>query len=513
MENTAAGIIPILNLQLRPPDTGMMIHPEDLILFREKGIKVVVTCHEFMLNAVCRKADLNAFSLEYFREADRVIFFNEQDRNLATRQLVGLEGKSSLSQVMVPGSLRSPLGAGSDFSIEQRLAAPPNILFFGSLRKNKGFELIPPMAQALVKQGVQGAKIIVVGEPSDFRLVAELLVKSCGVDRMVQLLPLLDTQYKLKTAAQLPDIINELHDIIRALISSGKKQEFIAWVQQLPIELPIEFHFSVAPEQIERLFTQCKYAFACDSPKGFAMNASAMITMLAHGCILFATGGCCTPGLAVVGPAVKITGAYGREVATHFINAIAEREREQRQDLKGSQNFRYLQDLINFFDVYFSPRAIMKGVPGEIARLGLDTVFAKARGQEVKLSGSSATGRTPASPIIDIATVAPIRQSADLGIVSAPRETEMKRDGELRISRYPLISPEVRDNPRVFLFHGHRTFDADEAPVVKIAKPPAWTQKKSGASEELSSQVPRDEERGKDEQEEEEDKTPNPGPW
>lgn len=65
-------VVPILNLQLRPPETGFAFIPEDIEDFRRSGIKVNVTCHEYELNR--DRAHLQDVLHGYFKAADSVTF-------------------------------------------------------------------------------------------------------------------------------------------------------------------------------------------------------------------------------------------------------------------------------------------------------------------------------------------------------------------------------------------------------------------------------------------------------
>lgn len=280
----------MLNLQIRPPDTGMMIRPDDLDEFRQKNIRVIVTCHEYMLN-IGRRSELNTISQSYFQHADRVIFFNEQDGMAAiekSRSIVPpysppLYQKTSLAQVAVPGSLcirgnisappMPPILRGAP---EELLAKRPNnILFFGLIRRGKGFDnIIPSMTTELLqkqRQGhLQGVKIIVVGGVSDISLVAELISSS----------------FKTKTP------VNEVE---RTIMENRRCRRQVLFGLTLPPDSPIEFHLDKPHEDLPSIFATCKYACLYGETKGFAFNASSMITVLAHGCILFANTGNCTP--------------------------------------------------------------------------------------------------------------------------------------------------------------------------------------------------------------------------
>lgn len=418
---TPKGTMPILNLQIRPPDTGMMIWPEDIVQFRAEGIRVVITCHEYRLNGI-RGNTANKVSQLYFDQADHIIFFNEQDRLTAIKDfeqrheggffpLDLLSKKSSLSQVGVPlslglcggGSLDSGASASLEHSIPlltedlQGLAKrEPNIIFFGSIREGKGFEAAVSLARCFMERrnvpGFEDARIIIAGEPSEYRLVTRLLVDSFGLDRIKDQCGNLEVFFDgaerevmdRDKQKKLTLVLFELSKKIQELISTGKKGVFIAWANKLqedfPIgssqRLPIEFHFSVPPEHMPRIFSRCKYAFACDTPKGFALNASAMITMLAQACVLFSRAGCCTPGVSISesGEPVRLGAKYKDRIAG-LAKAVVEELVKREEDM--SLNLQQLDIQQRYFREYFTRDAILHGVIREADRIGLEEVFSR----------------------------------------------------------------------------------------------------------------------------------------
>lgn len=68
----------LVNLQLRPPETGFLFRPQDLQQFKELGIKLWITCHEYELNY--DRQWLQSLMHPYFTIADKVLFFNDQDQ-------------------------------------------------------------------------------------------------------------------------------------------------------------------------------------------------------------------------------------------------------------------------------------------------------------------------------------------------------------------------------------------------------------------------------------------------
>jgi len=73
----------ILNLQLRPPESGFIFTVKDLTKLKTDNFKICITCHEYKLNF--DRKWLQSIMHPYFKEADLVIFFNKKDRSNACK--------------------------------------------------------------------------------------------------------------------------------------------------------------------------------------------------------------------------------------------------------------------------------------------------------------------------------------------------------------------------------------------------------------------------------------------
>lgn len=73
----------IINLQLRPPETGFLFNPQDLLELQENEFKICITCHEYKLNY--DRKWLQSILHPYFEVADLVFFFNEKDISNANK--------------------------------------------------------------------------------------------------------------------------------------------------------------------------------------------------------------------------------------------------------------------------------------------------------------------------------------------------------------------------------------------------------------------------------------------
>ena len=188
----AARVVPILNLQLRAPETGFAFMPEDLEDFKRAGIKVNVTCHEYKLNNTRRH--LQSVLHGYFKAADSVTFFNPKDRHnackhadksafadktkfpegdglFATLLPYGLESKAFLTRVPPTVSYVRP-------TFKEFQERPPNLIAFGLIRENKGFEEALDIAESInnrVWPLGKKPKMIIAGAPSSPALLSKII--------------------------------------------------------------------------------------------------------------------------------------------------------------------------------------------------------------------------------------------------------------------------------------------------------------------------------------------------
>jgi hypothetical protein len=187
-------VTPILNLQLRAPETGFAFMPEDLQQFKAKGIKVNVTCHEYKLNNTRRH--LQSVLHEYFNAADTVTFFNPKDENNACKHAnqtafedtvkFPVEGaeKKLFSLPSYPLSSKTLLTRVPPTVKYERpeIAAfekrPPNLIAFGLIRENKGFEEAIDIAKNINKKiwtADKKPRMIIAGAPGSSKLLAKII--------------------------------------------------------------------------------------------------------------------------------------------------------------------------------------------------------------------------------------------------------------------------------------------------------------------------------------------------
>jgi hypothetical protein len=313
------GAINILNLQIRPPETGMLLFPGDFQRFKDAKVRITVTCHEYALYDDIGRRDkrqLNQRSRKYFDAADQVVFFNEEDKARAYADYIHYDkapekadaflNKTFLSKVATPLSLgvsevgyQPPiLAMEPDVFLDRQ----PNILMFGAIRQGKGFEQVIFLAEQLARCQTNGempetARVIVAGTPNDLITVASLLIKSFSKEMLIETFGLASataspTGFKSALHGQLcmANMDESLSGRMRKLLRNIHNNHTLPGRK-----LPIQFYFSLPPGELLKLFHACKYVYARDEHKGFACNASAMITALSQGCILIANQGSCTP--------------------------------------------------------------------------------------------------------------------------------------------------------------------------------------------------------------------------
>jgi glycosyltransferase involved in cell wall biosynthesis len=260
----------IFNLQFRPPDSGLMFMPEDIRFFQSKKVKVVITCHDWV--ALKNKPHIQKVALEYFRCADLSIFLNLADQKAV------LDSIFKVDRVRIPTSLSVvPLTiTGLSLpSVESIFSRPPNILVFGIVRRNKGFEEAIALARLIKEREGFIGKVIIAGK---------LLQREYTVHRIIA--PALG----LGRAEAV------------ALCEEWRANEYtLEWIQekltchnQFPSDtaLPVEIYFNPSAEKMQAIIQQCKYSYKADG-KGFCNNASSMINMLGN-TILFSKWGCLT---------------------------------------------------------------------------------------------------------------------------------------------------------------------------------------------------------------------------
>jgi hypothetical protein len=295
-------VTPILNLQLRPPETGFAFIPEDIRAFQEAGIKVNVTCHEYKLNNTRRH--LQAIMHGYFEAADSVSFFNAKDLNNASRHAnrsafddktkFPLGGKDVEPFKHDPYDLRSktlltrvpPTVAYQRPTLEEFETRPPNMIAFGLIRENKGFEQALDIARNInEREWADGAKprMIIAGAPSSPGLLARIIETKFDDISIARI--------RAENGGQ------ELTQIISAQMEGRQIERFVQDLSKrgdLREKNPIDICLNVPQKEMPGLFSRAKYAVRIDN-KGWANNASGSINAFANGCVVYTGWGMDTP--------------------------------------------------------------------------------------------------------------------------------------------------------------------------------------------------------------------------
>jgi hypothetical protein len=263
----------IFHLQLRTPETGCMFLPEDLKKMRDQGIQVVVTCHEWQLNN--HRPWYQDQALKYFQQVDKVIFLNPDDAahavNYATVNTPGKKfpSKYGVSAVPVTVNIENPP------TVDEVVRRDKNIITFGLIRPNKGFEQSVALAREIKTSGLEGCKVLIAGKPVSFEYFIKLATDVLALKQ--------DDKLKLKEAWD-KDPVKLLE--FKKTVSNLQKEN-------RPDALPAEFHIDLSEQELNTLISKSKYAYKPDN-KGFANNASAIINLLANGCVTFAKWGSLT---------------------------------------------------------------------------------------------------------------------------------------------------------------------------------------------------------------------------
>jgi len=223
----------ILILQYRVPETGIVFYPDDITLFQQHSIDVILVCHEIAINVV--RPYLKKIIVKMCNASNLTFFFNHSDYEEAKK--VGFNGKYAFTQGLI--TLDIPYE-----KLVPTLERPSNILYFGLIRPNKGFLNILEMAELLKKKRV-GMKIYVMGK--------------CEIDN--------------------PIIKSWIERIKSPVVDSNLKVESV-------YRDVIEIKLNPTDDEIFRISNLCQYSYKTDG-KGFANNASSLINVMALGCILF----------------------------------------------------------------------------------------------------------------------------------------------------------------------------------------------------------------------------------
>ncbi len=223
----------ILIIQFRAPETGIVFFPEDILLFKNNSIKVIIVCHELFINFV--RPYLKNITIKVCNQANLTFFFNKIDYEEAVK--FGFKNKYAFTQGLI--TLNIPYNR-----LIPTLDRPSNILFFGLIRPNKGFLNTLEMAKIL-KEKKENMKIYVLGK--------------CEINN-----PLIKAWIKKINSDVVDPDLNVLS----------------------PYKDYIEIILNPSDEQIFEKANLCQYAYKSDG-KGFANNASSLLNLMALGCILF----------------------------------------------------------------------------------------------------------------------------------------------------------------------------------------------------------------------------------
>ena len=316
--NTPDGCESVLNLTIRPPETGCMLSPDDLEFFKDNGIRVVVTCHEYTLNTVyiSNRVKHNNTALRYFSKADEVVFLNKscydnaiKDLNKKSQAELGTGNQLKAKSHICPIPVTVPVKPSERQKVDAKLKRDPNILVFGNFRRLKGFEEACRAAviASMIKKGQWDTKLPPGYDFKKDQTLAEYLQnpddnqKTLLKDQLQKtkvifagsVNPDFPEVYKmiLKTLRDFPDSVEVYPDPTQIMGVFGKcfnLDEVIGFCDGKNYEQlkKIKDQYSISGDDLTKLAQRCKYAYKGDQT-GMRDNASAIISTLDQGCVTY----------------------------------------------------------------------------------------------------------------------------------------------------------------------------------------------------------------------------------
>ncbi|MDF3047947.1 MAG: hypothetical protein K0R73_1065 [Candidatus Midichloriaceae bacterium] len=366
----------IFHLQLRAPETGCMIHPQELSGLKEAVSKFVITCHEWIQQSNNQE---RIKQLEYIKYADRTIFLNEADK------------RESEIENSVISNVTATIPTNLSFDVNAFLRRPANILIFGLIRKDKGFEEGIKIAEELAKISFP-IRVVFAGKPYDLTLSRKLIkakysdeAQDFGDELKIHQAKEL-TKYQSELARQELKKLNidqtdlmlvndkqSMLDVLEKHGLSGQSRRMSAFYRaNLPKELrekittefysqfsyqdstikeknPIDLHFDVDGEKLDELAKTCKYYVKLEK-KGFANNSSSIINALCRYLIVFSYKGELTNDAFINGKykdamvlLEKKDGEKALDYVQEIISTIDTREKEPQEANRAS--FEQLKDI------------------------------------------------------------------------------------------------------------------------------------------------------------------------
>lgn len=310
----------VLDIHIRPPDTGVFITPKDIKRIQSHGIKVNITVHEYKQNYTRRY--LQQYTHDLLREADSVLFFNERDRDNAcyaakhgdcdrrntdpVKRKAEVGDKELETYPVDPYDLQSKSGltvASQKLSSVPKdwrdiLDKEPNILSFGTIRPGKGFEEALSLAQCIrednlsIKQKIGKVPVVILaGDPQNRKLMQSIVEERFGKNA-VEL-------YQQQNGFDKRFSNQQKRDYWKKLVNTLNK------TKQLHNPY-IEIHPWCEPYELEELKDRCKYVCRMDD-MGMRNNGSAIISVLDVG-IVYSKFGAVTDDIYCKG------GKYGNAV-------------------------------------------------------------------------------------------------------------------------------------------------------------------------------------------------------
>jgi hypothetical protein len=371
----------ILHLQLRFPETGCMVHFNEIKKF---NIPIVITCHEFFI----LQSEQRKETLKYLTLANKVIFFNQRDLDEAINFTGSklLRENCSLSQVAPTLKLTKELS-----TIEVKLTKK-NILCFGLMRENKGFDIGIELAKQISSfnllnpnnSPLNKTKVIFAGKPHHEVILKRIVCAKFGLDLSTfhdpnwemdylrslfigehlknfllgNIGPFSDQSYTLLVEEIKKKIISSdnLKTAIKNILGKNVPTETVlsfysSVVQSKQEKLdtrikylvdhyqernPISWRLNVTPKQLDELAEQSKYCLKIEG-KGFANNSTSIVNAISRKLIVFSNIGELTAEEFISGKykdALVLVNkrSKDKEVPKYILDRLIEREGSDSQE-------------------------------------------------------------------------------------------------------------------------------------------------------------------------------------
>lgn len=325
ISKTDKNVQPILIIEYRAPESGVIFYPDDIELLHYHQIKVLIVVHEFYINTL--RPYFKKITVDLCNHCDLTYFFNKIDYQESIK--FGFKGKYAFTQGLTTVNLNSLLATPyyfhdskdfedfkkyglemkdteSDSLISPTLSRPENILYFGLIRPNKGFINALKLGEFLEKHQ-SPMKIFITGK--------------CELNN-----PL-------------------IRDWIKKIQSPVLSSSFMV---EPKYQKNVELILNPSDSKLIYIINQCQFAYKTDG-KGFANNSSSLLNLMAFGCILFTKSSQFTPSHAFSSKAM----IFQKDISTSVLDdKVPDPEFVYQKILLLNKNPLVKKTLVKFMNLY-----------------------------------------------------------------------------------------------------------------------------------------------------------------